>query len=118
MNGQNDQRRDSSKSSKRLSKSSHDMLAEIFKKIGSKENTREGLNDLFDFKLTYPDADLEPFLKKSSQFFQNYIERGLKNIEMEREGKLKSGPTGKSFNIMSKFDYCMYVTFISCFPSW
>jgi len=27
--------------SKRLSRTTHDMLAEIFKKIGSKENTRE-----------------------------------------------------------------------------
>ncbi|XP_076471814.1 cytoskeleton-associated protein 5-like isoform X2 [Babylonia areolata] len=77
----------SSSKSKRLSKSTHDMLVEIFKKIGSKENTKEGLNDLYDFKKKYPDADLEPFLKKSSQFFQNYIERGLKNIELEREGK-------------------------------
>ncbi len=67
------------------------MLAEIFKKIGSKENTREGLNDLYDFKNKYPEADLEPFLKKSSQFFQDYIGRGLKNIELEREGKLKQG---------------------------
>ncbi|XP_070200256.1 cytoskeleton-associated protein 5-like isoform X2 [Littorina saxatilis] len=80
-------RQGSSSKSKRLSKSTHDMLVEIFKKIGSKENTKEGLNDLYDFKKKYPDADLEPFLKKSSQFFQNYIERGLKNIELERDGK-------------------------------
>ncbi|XP_064635641.1 cytoskeleton-associated protein 5-like isoform X2 [Lineus longissimus] len=76
-----------SNSKQRLSKNTHDMLAEIFKKIGSKENTREGLNDLYDFKQKYPEADLEPFLKKSSTFFQNYIERGLKNIEIEREPK-------------------------------
>jgi len=44
----------------------------------------QGLNDLYDFKLRYPEADLEPFLKKSSPIFQNYIERGLKNIEAER----------------------------------
>lgn len=31
----------SSSKSKRLSKSTHDMLVEIFKKIGSKENTKE-----------------------------------------------------------------------------
>lgn len=81
-------RQSSSSKSKRMSKSTHDMLAEIFKKIGSKENTKEGLNDLYDFKKKYPDADLEPFLKMSSQFFQNYIERGLRNIELEREGKI------------------------------
>lgn len=92
---------------KKLNKNTHDVLAEIFKKIGSKENTREGLNDLYDFKKKYPDADLEPFLKKSSNFFQNYIERGLKNIEQEREGKVSSsdfGVTVRSDNLQSTTD--------------
>ncbi|XP_013397900.1 cytoskeleton-associated protein 5-like, partial [Lingula anatina] len=92
-------RESTGKSSKRLSKSTHDTLAEIFKKIGSKENTREGLNDLYDFKQKNPEADLEPFLRKSSQFFQNYIERGLKNIELERQAGEKL-PT-PSFGSMS-----------------
>ncbi|XP_018417650.1 PREDICTED: cytoskeleton-associated protein 5 [Nanorana parkeri] len=64
-----------------------DYLAEIFKKIGSKENTKEGLSELYEYKKKYSDADLEPFLKNSSQFFQSYVERGLRLIEMEREGK-------------------------------
>ncbi|XP_052066786.1 cytoskeleton-associated protein 5-like [Mytilus californianus] len=91
---------------KKLNKNTHDILAEIFKKIGSKENTREGLNDLYDFKKKYPDADLEPFLKKSSNFFQNYIERGLKNIEQEREGKVSSdfGVSVRSDNLQSTND--------------
>ncbi|XP_055505102.1 cytoskeleton-associated protein 5 isoform X2 [Leucoraja erinacea] len=62
-------------------------LAEIFKKIGSKENTREGLAELYEYRKKYSDADIEPFLRKSSQFFQNYIERGLRLVENEREGK-------------------------------
>nr|DBA17482.1 TPA: hypothetical protein GDO54_002918 [Pyxicephalus adspersus] len=64
-----------------------DYLAEIFKKIGSKENTKEGLAELYEYKKKYSDADLEPFLKNSSQFFQSYVERGLRLIELEREGK-------------------------------
>ncbi|XP_068116838.1 cytoskeleton-associated protein 5 isoform X2 [Hyperolius riggenbachi] len=64
-----------------------DYLAEIFKKIGSKENTKEGLAELYEYKKKYSDADIEPFLKNSSQFFQSYVERGLRLIEMEREGK-------------------------------
>ncbi|ESO97492.1 hypothetical protein LOTGIDRAFT_228176 [Lottia gigantea] len=76
-----------SKSRVSFSKGTQDSLGEIFKKIGSKENTKEGLNDLYDFKKKHPDADLMPFLKKTSQFFQDYVERGLKNIELEREGK-------------------------------
>ncbi|XP_040601761.1 cytoskeleton-associated protein 5 isoform X2 [Mesocricetus auratus] len=65
----------------------NDFLAEIFKKIGSKENTKEGLAELYEYKKKYSDADIEPFLKNSSQFFQSYVERGLRVIEMEREGK-------------------------------
>ncbi|XP_073514992.1 cytoskeleton-associated protein 5 isoform X2 [Phyllobates terribilis] len=66
-----------------------DFLAEIFKKIGSKENTKEGLAELYEYKKKYSDADIEPFLKNSSQFFQSYVERGLRLIEMEREGKAR-----------------------------
>ncbi|XP_041280411.1 cytoskeleton-associated protein 5 isoform X1 [Onychostruthus taczanowskii] len=65
----------------------NDILAEIFKKIGSKENTKEGLAELYEYKKKYSDADIEPFLKNSSQFFQSYVERGLQLIETEREGK-------------------------------
>nr|A2AGT5.1 RecName: Full=Cytoskeleton-associated protein 5 [Mus musculus] len=65
----------------------NDFLAEIFKKIGSKENTKEGLAELYEYKKKYSDTDIEPFLKNSSQFFQSYVERGLRVIEMERESK-------------------------------
>ncbi|XP_055998398.1 cytoskeleton-associated protein 5-like isoform X2 [Ostrea edulis] len=100
MNGTSDDT-DSVKSHqkpKKLNKSTHDMLAEIFKKIGSKENTIEGLNNLYDFKKKHPEADLDPFLKMSSQYFQNYIERGLKNIEREREGKMPSQTESMGFS--------------------
>ncbi|XP_017297361.1 cytoskeleton-associated protein 5 isoform X2 [Kryptolebias marmoratus] len=66
-----------------------DVLSEIFKKIGSKENTKEGLMELYEYKQKYSDADLEPFLKNTSQFFQSYVERGLRMIESEREGKTR-----------------------------
>ncbi|NWW54387.1 CKAP5 protein, partial [Pedionomus torquatus] len=75
----------------------NDILAEIFKKIGSKENTKEGLAELYEYKKKYSDADIEPFLKNSSQFFQSYVERGLRLIETEREGKGSiGGSTGVS----------------------
>ena len=81
----------SSGKARRLSKASHDLLTEIFKKVGSKENTKEGLQDLYDFKKKHPEADLEPYLKKASSFFQNYIERGLKAIENEMNEKNSGG---------------------------
>ena len=67
----------------RFTKSDHDALAEIFKKIGQKELTKQGLQELYNFKQQNPHADLEPFLVKSSDYFRNYIERGLKSIEAE-----------------------------------
>ncbi|XP_078586786.1 cytoskeleton-associated protein 5-like isoform X6 [Branchiostoma floridae x Branchiostoma japonicum] len=76
---------------RKMNPRTNDMLAEIFKKIGNKENTKEGLADLYDFKKKHPEADITPFMKRTSQFFQNYIERGLKNIELEREGKIQPG---------------------------
>lgn len=58
----------------------------------------QGLIQLYDFKQKHPEADIEPFLRKSSQFFQNYIERGLKRVEMERlaEGKAMSNPSSEN----------------------
>lgn len=81
---------------KRLSKNSHDVLAEIFKKIGSKENTVQGLNELYDFKEKNPDADLAPYLKKSSEFFQSYIENGMKTIAQERRRGIKKASVSSS----------------------
>lgn len=51
----------------------------------------QGLSELYDFKQKYPDADIDPFLKRTSEFFQSYIERGLKSIDMERKGKKITG---------------------------
>lgn len=39
---------------------------------------------LYEFKQQCPDADINPFLEKSSQFFQDYIARGLKAIDAEK----------------------------------
>jgi len=58
-------------------------LVDIFKKIGQKELTKVGLQELFSFKQKNPHVDLEPFLAQSSQYFRDYIERGLRKIEEE-----------------------------------
>jgi hypothetical protein len=60
----------------RFNKSDHDALAEIFRKIGQKELTKQGFQELYNFKQQNPHADLEPFLIKSSEYFRNYIGKG------------------------------------------
>eukprot|EP00095_Tigriopus_kingsejongensis_P001503 maker-scaffold1086_size63525-snap-gene-0.14 protein:Tk01503 transcript:maker-scaffold1086_size63525-snap-gene-0.14-mRNA-1 annotation:"microtubule associated protein" len=87
------------KRAQRFSRSDHETLAEIFKKIGHKEHTKLGLQELYNFKQQNPQADLEPFLAKSSQYFRDYIERGLKNIEVEisqNGGSRSASSTGSS----------------------
>ncbi|XP_051885307.1 cytoskeleton-associated protein 5 isoform X2 [Pristis pectinata] len=91
-------------------------LAEIFKKIGSKENTREGLAELYEYRKKYSDADIEPFLRKSSQFFQNYIERGLRLVENEREGKGRISSSSSS-GFSSPPDELPYVASSTSIPS-
>lgn len=81
----------------RLSKSTHESLAEIFKKIGSKEHTKEGLMELYEFRQRHPQADIEPFLQRSSEFFQDYIRRGLETIDQEKGlHKTEAGATSPS----------------------
>lgn len=83
----------------RFTKSDHEALAEIFKKIGQKEQTKIGLQELHKFKQQNPQADLEPFLSKSSPYFRNYIERGLKSID--DENKSSYGNRFTSQNILA-----------------
>jgi cytoskeleton-associated protein 5 len=68
-----------------FSRATHTMLTEIFQKIGNKNDTKEGLTLLYDFMQQHPEADIDPFLKKSSQFFQDYIQNGLREIADSRK---------------------------------
>ncbi|XP_028404850.1 cytoskeleton-associated protein 5-like isoform X2 [Dendronephthya gigantea] len=69
----------------KISQELHDTLGDIFRKIGSNETTKEGLNALYDFKQENKNVDIDPFLKQTSDFFQKYIARSLKTIKAERE---------------------------------
>lgn len=68
-----------------LSRSTHALLTDIFQKIGNKEETDEGLNLLYNFIQEHPEADIEPFIKRSSPFFQDYIQKNLKEIAHSRK---------------------------------
>ena len=82
----------------KFSKSDHEALVEIFKKIGQKELTKMGFQELINFKQENPQCDLEPFLAQSSQYFRDYIERGLRKIEEE------VGQTHLVWRLKFKFD--------------
>ncbi|GFR88014.1 cytoskeleton-associated protein 5 [Elysia marginata] len=67
---------------------------------GDSAEKPQALNDLYDFKQRYPEADIDPFLKKTSPHFQKYINNMLADIEAERSGK-KAGEIGGSMDYSS-----------------
>lgn len=79
---------------------SHDLktqLAAIFRKIGDKATTAEGIEELFAFKQEQPGIDITPHLAKTSDAFQLYIQRGLAKVEASRSaGDLAAMARGPS----------------------
>lgn len=43
---------------------------------------------LYDFKKEHPEININQFLSKTSKFFQQYISRGLEEVQAEKEGKI------------------------------
>jgi cytoskeleton-associated protein 5 len=64
-----------------------EQLSVIFKSINSVENSKQGLEDLYDFKVNNPDVDLSKHFKKGNENFQKYIEDCLVKIGNERKMK-------------------------------
>lgn len=60
-------------------------LTEIFKKISTKETTQQGLLELYKFIKDHPEVDIRPQLQRASPHFQEYIKRGLANIEQQMQ---------------------------------
>lgn len=67
-----------------------DQLSLIIKKISNQETSKEGINELYDFKFQNPDIDLNKYFKNSSGKLQSYIQENLKLIEIERNNQNKS----------------------------
>jgi cytoskeleton-associated protein 5 len=63
------------------------LLAGIFRKIGDKLTSLEGIEELYDFKQEHPAIDIQPHIAKTSDAFQLYIQRGLAQVEGRRAGE-------------------------------
>ena len=72
-------------------------LAQIFTQIGARENSGQGLANLYDFMIANPTTDLWPFLKSTSSILQGYIERGLLSIEREKKNPFKETAVKSNF---------------------
>ncbi len=93
-------------------------LSPSTKYFRSKCVVSQGLTELYEYKQKYSDADLEPFLRNTSQFFQSYVERGLRMIESEREGKGRiQTSTGELHQRSWTFFCSSLLMFLLCFSN-
>ncbi|KAG0348125.1 Microtubule-associated protein, microtubule dynamics during spindle orientation [Podila humilis] len=62
-------------------------LTQIFTKIGTREETKKGISDLYAFQKMYPNMEskVNAQLARTGTFFQSYIRRGLANLEAEAQ---------------------------------
>ena len=75
-------------SAERLSGSARaERLQDIFNRLCSQSDAAAGIQELYDFRQQYPAENLEEFMGKCTPFMRNFIERGLRNIELERSGR-------------------------------
>ena len=68
-------------------------LAAIFRNIGEKANAKQGLEDLYQFTIKYPEVDIQIHLSRTSDSFQEFIKDGLRKIaENVQKTPTKSKP--------------------------
>ncbi|KAJ3412335.1 Microtubule-associated protein, microtubule dynamics during spindle orientation [Chytridiales sp. JEL 0842] len=72
-------------------------LTVIFARIGQKDETKQGIADLYEFRKAYPEYEerVQAHLSKTGNYFQGYIKRGLASLETE-EANRQSGGSGMS----------------------
>eukprot|EP00245_Coleochaete_scutata_P012740 TRINITY_DN4980_c0_g4_i2.p1 TRINITY_DN4980_c0_g4~~TRINITY_DN4980_c0_g4_i2.p1 ORF type:complete len:391 (-),score=85.53 TRINITY_DN4980_c0_g4_i2:134-1180(-) len=56
-------------------------LTMIFKKIGDKQTSALGLNELYQFMHVHPEVDVMSYLQNASEAFRAYIRDGLAQVE-------------------------------------
>lgn len=60
------------------------MLKAIFQKFARREQVKVGLEELYDFKLRFPNVDINPFLATTADAFQKFIHEGLARVHAQR----------------------------------
>ncbi|CAO3629819.1 unnamed protein product [Cunninghamella blakesleeana] len=60
----------------------NNVLTQIFEKIGTREQTKQGIIELYEFQKKYPLAEnkVNSYLNQTGTYFQRYIRRGLSNL--------------------------------------
>ncbi|CAM4795603.1 unnamed protein product [Rotaria magnacalcarata] len=74
----------SSTNSEQVTQQHQVMLKTIFQKFARREQVKVGLEELYDFKLRFPNVDINPFLATTADAFQKFIHEGLARVHTQR----------------------------------
>ncbi|CAG8549433.1 3362_t:CDS:10, partial [Funneliformis caledonium] len=76
-------------------------LTQIFLKIGTREETKKGIYELYEFQKLHPEMEgkITTQLSRTGPYFQSYIRRGLANIAIEEEEKERANVIAEVKNL-------------------
>uniref|UniRef100_A0A061RZH6 Cytoskeleton-associated protein 5 n=1 Tax=Tetraselmis sp. GSL018 TaxID=582737 RepID=A0A061RZH6_9CHLO len=74
-------------------------LASIFKKIGDRECTEQGLKELYHFQRSNPHVDVDYHLSRTSNAFRTYIQDGLNKVEQQEQRRAMASEAGTSSSV-------------------
>ena len=77
------------------------MLKTIFQKFARREQVKIGLEELYDFKLRFPNVDINPFLATTADAFQKFIHEGLARVHNQRTALAAGTSTTSSLSSTS-----------------
>lgn len=89
----------SSGTSEQVTQQHQTMLKTIFQKFARREQVKVGLEELYDFKLRFPNVDINPFLATTADAFQKFIHEGLARVHAQRTSA--SGSASSTINATS-----------------
>lgn len=89
----------SSGNSEQVTQQHQTMLKTIFQKFARREQVKVGLEELYDFKLRFPNVDINPFLATTADAFQKFIHEGLARVHAQRTAAASSASS--SVNLTS-----------------
>ena len=77
------------------------ILKTIFQKFARREQVKIGLEELYDFKLRFPNVDINPFLATTADAFQKFIHEGLARVHAQRTAANVTPATTNSSSSLS-----------------
>ncbi|KAK9862582.1 hypothetical protein WJX84_004375 [Apatococcus fuscideae] len=67
-------------------------MLNILKRIGDKETSQQGIDELFRFKQQHPEADLDAYFSRMSSEFRIYLQRGLSKAARRADAQAEAQP--------------------------